>query len=166
MTITTMEGISPKLAIEQPKVEKIIIHEGAIPRPEVVQSLGHVSSDTNDANALPAHRDLQQDLPRDYEEIIVIARNVEGTPSAAAIAVVSKELEAAVSVKRFKAQNPEDGIVVIEALKEAVEARFSEIERKPVVHVTPFAEMNQEEVLADVSKPGTHAHYGPGRVLK
>lgn len=166
MTISTMESAPANEDLGQPNVEKIIIHEGALPRPEIIQSLGHVSSEPYSGGSAPTHRRLEQDLPRDYEEIVIIARNKVGTPSAAAIAVVSKEIEAAVSVKRFKAENPDDGRVVIQALIDAVHARFSEAERKPVVHVAPFAEMNQEEVLAEVSKPGTHAHYGPGRILR
>lgn len=163
MSIGTMEREPSGGDLQSiPVVETIIIPEDRLPNPDTVRSLGSVSRDDQQM----AHRiSLHEDLPRQNERIVVIARDENGAPSAAAIAVVSQELPAAASVKRLKANKPEAGLAVIGALQAAVAQRFEG--QEPTVHVTEFAATNYDQVLDDLgAAEGTHAYFGPGRMLR
>ena len=157
------------------ETEVHIVEQDRLPSATLVQELGEIAKlPVNEAEEEPEGEELlktkpsepiRRDFPKDNEEIVVIAKDSDGKPRAAAIAVVSNEIDG-VSVKRFKAGNPEDGAAVLEALEEVVIGKFAETGNKPTVHVTPFAEQNHEEIFDRKGSSGTHSYYGPGRMIK
>jgi hypothetical protein len=153
------------------KTEIHIVEQDRLPNVTLVQELGEVAklpmneAEAEESQKTKAAEPIRRDFPKDNEEIVVIAKDSEGKPRAAAIAVVSNVIDG-VSVKRFKAENPDDGAAVLEALEEVVSDKFAETGNKPTVHVTPFAEQNHEEIFDRKGSSGTHSYYGPGRMIK
>ena len=155
------------------KVETVIhiVEQDRLPSATLVQELGEVAklqmdgSESEDSAQAKPVEPIRRDFPKENEEIVVIARDSKGKPRAAAIAVVSTVIDG-ISVKRFKAKEPEDAAAVLETLEGAVLDKYSDEGKKPTVHITPFAEQNHEGAFAGKSSSGTHSYYGPGRILR